>query len=161
MNDENISGPIFISIGDEEKLSTFLEKNPEIPRDQVLVDDYSFEAYKAAGFGKFDDVPKEVAKEAMDNMVAPELGFKGWWNYLTSVSKVSPIPKDMKFGEVPEGVLRLGGTFVVNGNDIVYRWSDRLPGDHPDIDNVLEIAKEASTKKGGDIFQGVLKMFGQ
>ena len=159
---DDISGPIFISIGDEEKLATFLEKNPEIPRDQVLVDDYSFGAYKAAGFGKFDDTDKEVAKEAMDNMGAPDLGLKGWWNYMTSVGKVSPIPKDMKFGEVPEGVLRLGGTFVVNGNDIFYRWSDRLPGDHPNIDDVIQIAEESSaSEQGGDIFQGVLKMLGQ
>ena len=53
----------------------------------------------------------------------------------------------MKFGEIPEGVLRLGGTFVVSGNDIVYRWSDRLPGDHPDIQQVLDTAL-ASAKKG-------------
>lgn len=165
--ESDISGPIFISIGDEDKLAAFLEKNPEIPRDQVLVDDYSFEAYKAAGFGKFDDVPKEVAKEAMGNMVAPELGLKGWWDYLTSAAKVSPIPKDMKFGEVPEGVLRLGGTFVVCGNEIAYRWSDRLPGDHPDIEDVFEIARESSIRKkggggvGGDILGNVLKMFGR
>lgn len=158
----DISGPIFISIGDKDKLAAFLEKNPEVPRDQVLVDDYNFDAYKAAGFGKFDDTPKDDAKEAMGNMVAPDLGFKGWWNYLTSVSKVSPIPEDMKFGEVPEGVLRLGGTFVVKGNEVVYRWSDRVPGDHPDIENVLQIAEEtSSSKNGGDIFQGVLQMFGQ
>merc|ERR1712085_78047 len=98
----------------------------------------------------------------MSNMVAPELGMKGWWDYLTSAAKVSPIPKDMKFGEIPEGVLRLGGTFVVSGNEIVYRWSDRVPGDHPDIENVLEIARESSSKKGGgDVLGNVLKMFGQ
>ena len=83
----------------------------------------------------------------MKNMGAPELGFKGWFNYFSSVGKVSPIPKDMKFGEVPEGVLRLGGTFVVSGNEILYRWSDRLPGDHPDIKKVLNIAQESQAKK--------------
>jgi len=125
-----------------------LEKNPYIPRENVLVDDYSFDVYKAAGFGRFDEVDKEVAKEATKNMGAPEIGgWKGAWNYATSVGKLSPIPKDMKFGEIPEGVLRLGGTFVVNGNEIVYRWSDRLPGDHPNIAQVYEIAQEASSKK--------------
>jgi hypothetical protein len=49
----------------------------------------------------------------------------------------------MKFGEVPEGVLRLGGTFVVKGDKVLYQWNDRLPGDHPDIQEVLEIAKSA------------------
>uniref|UniRef100_A0A7R9WY51 Uncharacterized protein n=1 Tax=Craspedostauros australis TaxID=1486917 RepID=A0A7R9WY51_9STRA len=86
-------------------------------------------------------------KAATKRMTAPDLGAKGWWNYLTSVSKVSPIPKDMKFGDVPVGVLRLGGTFVVNGNDIVYRWSDQLPGDHPDIEQVWNIANEQAEKK--------------
>lgn len=149
MVDSNISGPIFVSIGDDEKLNVFLEKNPEIPRDQAFVDDYSFGAYEAAGFGRFDDADKEAAKEAMENMEAPDLGLGGWWKYLSSAAKVSPIPKDMKFGEVPEGVLRLGGTFVVDGDKILYRWSDRLPGDHPDIENVLKIAKEASDKPKG------------
>lgn len=144
-DDDIISGPIFISIGDEEKLSTFLEQNPMISPDQALVDDYSFSVYKAAGFGTFNDTPKEMAKEAMGNMKAPDLGsFQGWWKYLTNVGKVSPIPKDIKLGEIPEGVLRLGGTFVVDGDNILYRWSDRVPGDHPDIEKVLDIAKEAA-----------------
>lgn len=142
-----ISGPIFISIGDEEKLNLFLEKNPYVDRENVFVDDYNFDAYKAAGFGRFDEQDKDVAKEAAKNMKAPDLGLKGAWDYLTSAGKLAPIPKDMKFGEIPEGVLRLGGTFVVNGNDIRYRWSDRLPGDHPDIEKVFQIAKEEATKK--------------
>jgi hypothetical protein len=154
MADSDISGPFFISIGDEGKLSSFLEKNPEVPRENAFVDDYSFGAYKAAGFGKFDDTPKEAAKEAMGNMEAPDLGFQGWWNYFTSVGKISPIPKDMKFGEIPEGVLRLGGTFVVDGNEILYRWSDRVPGDHPDIENVLQIAQKASSRNG-NILQNI------
>lgn len=144
MSDGDISGPFFISIGDEEKLNVFLDKNPEIPREQAFVDDYNFDAYKAAGFGRFDETDKEAAKEAMNNMVAPDLGLSGWWNYFTNVMKISPVPKDMKFGEIPEGVLRLGGTYVVNGDQIVYRWSDRVPGDHPDIENVFNIAKDAS-----------------
>lgn len=162
MRDSDISGPFFISIGDEEKLSVFLDKNPDIPREQAFVDDYSFDAYKAAGFGRFDDTDKDAAKEAMKNMVAPDLGFGGWWNYMTNVSKLSPVPKDMKFGEIPEGVLRLGGTFVVNGNDILYRWSDRVPGDHPDIENVLKIAEEASSSiKSGPkgLLQNILGVF--
>lgn len=156
-----ISGPLFVSIGDEDKLATFLDKNPEIPRDQAFVDNYQFGAYKAAGFGTFDDTDKDTAKEAMSNMAAPDLGFKGWLKYFSSAGKVSPIPKDMKFGEIPEGVLRLGGTFVVNGDKILYRWSDRLPGDHPDIEKVLQIAKEAASKKNMFSLQGLLPDFGR
>ncbi len=142
-----ITGPIFISIGDAEKLNLFLEKNPQVDRDSVSVDGYSFDAYKIAGFGRFDEQDKEVAKEASKNMGAPAIGFKGAWDYITSAGKLAPIPKDVKLDGIPEGVLRLGGTFVVNANDIKYRWSDRLPGDHPDIEKVFKIAKEASKKK--------------
>ena len=143
-----VTGPIFISIGDEEKLNLFLEKNPKIPRNQVFVDDYDFGAYKSAGFGTFTDVDKDVAKKAMKNMVAPKLdgGILGWWNYLTSAVKLAPIPKDtstnMKFGDLPEGVLRLGGTFVVKDDEILYRWNDGVPGDHPNIQEVYQIAKQ-------------------
>ena len=114
------------------------------------MDDYSFGAYKSVGFGTFVDVDRDVAKSAMKNMSAPNLdgGIVGWWNYLTNVIKLSPIPNDtsnMKFGDIPEGVLRLGGTFVVKDDEILYRWNDGVPGDHPNIQEVYEIAKEGKT----------------
>eukprot|EP00978_Attheya_sp_CCMP212_P027219 scaffold91019_cov49-Attheya_sp.AAC.2 len=141
LGDTAIKGPIFISIGDSEKLETFLELNPYIPRDKAFVDDYSFAAYKSAGFGRFDETPKEDLEGF--KMEAPDLGgFGGWMKYMGNVMKLAPVPKDMKFGEVPEGVLRLGGTFVVKGDDVVYQWSDKIPGDHPDIPSVIRIAKE-------------------
>lgn len=141
-----MKGPIFISIGDQEKLETFLKQNPNISKDQMLVDGYNFDAYKAVGFKSFLETDKEAVKDV--KMSAPQLSFKQWMSYAGNVGKVSPIPKDMKFGEVPEGVLRLGGTFVVSGDDVVYQWSDRIPGDHPDIDEVVSIAESAKTKSG-------------
>lgn len=142
--DEDIAGPIFISIGNKEKLETFLKQNPNISKDQMFVDDYNFDAYKAVGFKSFLEVDKETVKDV--KMSAPQLSFKQWMSYAGNVGKVSPIPKDMKFGEVPEGVLRLGGTFVINGDDVIYQWSDRIPGDHPDIDEVVSIAQNAEVK---------------
>ncbi len=143
-----MKGPIFISIGDKDKLQNFLEQNPNIPKDQMLVDDMSnFDAYKAVGFKSFTDVDKETIKGV--KMSAPQLSFKQWLGYAKNVANISPIPKDMKFGEVPEGVLRLGGTFVVSRDDVVYQWSDRIPGDHPDIDEVVDIAQEAEVKQDG------------
>lgn len=132
------AGPLFVSIGDAEKLGKFLEVNPYVPRGSMFVDDMTnFDAYKAVGLGRFDEVDKEAAKEV--KLAAPELGgFGGWWNYMTNVMAMSPIPDDMKFGEVPEGVLRTGGTFVVKGSDVVYQWSDTVPGDHPDLNDVLK-----------------------
>lgn len=123
-------------------METFLDKNPAIDRESMFVDGYEFAAYEAAGFGSFADVDKEVAKDV--KMSAPDLGLGQWMGYFGAVGKVSPIPKDMKFGQIPEGVLRLGGTFVVKGDEVLYQWSDRLPGDHPDISKVLSLAVEAS-----------------
>jgi hypothetical protein len=120
---KGIAGPLFVSIGDEEKLSAFLQKNQYVPIGQAFVDDdlKNFSAYKAAGFGRFDEQKPEIAKQA--KLSAPKN--INWWNYATSIMQVSPIPKDRTFGgEIPEGVLRLGGTFVVKGDEIVYRWSD-------------------------------------
>lgn len=146
MKENNINGPIFVSIGDPEKLEEFLKQNPKVPRDSIFVDDYNFDAYKKVGFKSFTETDDESKKQA--KLAKPNLSFKQWMQYLGNVGKLSPIPSDMKFGDVPEGVLRLGGTFVVNGDDVLYQWSDRLPGDHPDIDEVLSIAIDAANKSG-------------
>lgn len=122
----------------------FLDQNPHVPREFAFVDDdlKSFGAYRKAGFGRFDEQDPAVAKQV--ELEAP----KGvnWWNYLRSFLVISPVPKDQKLfgGGVPEGVLRLGGTFVVKGDEILYRWSDRLPGDHPDVEEVWKIASDAT-----------------
>jgi len=127
-----------VSIGDEEKLRTFLEVNPGIPSDAMFVDDYTFGAYKAVGFKSFTEMEADVVKGV--TLSAPNLSFRQWMGYFGNVVKVSPVPKGMKFGEIPEGTLRLGGTFVVKGDEVIYQWSDRLPGDHPDIQEVLDVA---------------------
>lgn len=139
MEENNITGPIFVSIGDQEKLATFLKQNPDINPTQMFVDDYNFDAYKSVGFQSFLDIDKEVAKKA--KMTAPNLSFSQWIGYFLNVMMISPVPKDLKLGEIPEGVLRLGGTFVVDGDQILYQWNDKIPGDHPDIQEVLSAAK--------------------
>lgn len=110
----------------------------------MLVDGYDFEAYESVGFGKFTDVDPETAKQV--EMKAPGLGFAQWMSYFKAAGKVSPIPKDMKFGQIPEGVLRLGGTFVVKNDEILYQWSDRLPGDHPSLAEVVTVAVAGAGK---------------
>ena len=81
-----------MSIGDAGKLNTFLDANDWMDRDRMFVDDYSFDAYRAAGFGRFDQVDKEAVKKI--KMTAPELGgFGEWMNYFSIVGKVSPVPK--------------------------------------------------------------------
>lgn len=129
-------GPLFVSIGDSKKLDKFLELNPLIPRRQAFVDDYEFGAYGAAGLGKMEmgqDVPEGIA----DKMSAPDLGgIGGWWNYLSNVMDLSPIPEG-KAMEFPEGVKMLGGTFVVDGDEVVFTYKDPVPGVTPDTDAIL------------------------
>mmetsp|Transcript_19647 Transcript_19647/g.41072 ORF Transcript_19647/g.41072 Transcript_19647/m.41072 type:complete len:90 (-) Transcript_19647:158-427(-) len=66
------------------------------------------------------------------------------WKYLKNVMSLSPVDTStMKFGDIPEGVMRLGGTFVlskaVDGTiDEIYRWEDKVPGDHPEVEDVLK-----------------------
>jgi len=148
MKDLDITGPLFVTIGDEEKLNTFLELNPFIPNDQIYVDGYDFTAYENASFGRFDEQQdKNILKDV--KMTAPDMpgGIGGWWKYITNVGKLSPIPNDMKFGDIPEGVLRLGGTFVIKDDEVLYQWSDRLPGDHPIVKDVFDIALKAASEK--------------
>lgn len=144
-----MNGPLFISIGDAEKLNKFLDLNPYIPREMAFVDGYDFAAYEGAGFGRFDDESnKENIKDV--RLTAPELGGpSGWWRYLSNTVALSPVPKGLKFGEVPEGVLRVGGTFVIQNDDILYRWNDNVPGNHPVIEDVLKIAMDAEKNAAG------------
>lgn len=44
----------------------------------------------------------------------------------------------MKLGQVPEGVLRLGGTIALSGNSIIYVYEDGVPGDYPDPKDVIK-----------------------
>ena len=47
------NGPVFVSIGDAEKLKLFFEKNPNVPQEKMFVDDFSsLSAYNAVGFKK-------------------------------------------------------------------------------------------------------------
>mmetsp|Transcript_21205 Transcript_21205/g.59656 ORF Transcript_21205/g.59656 Transcript_21205/m.59656 type:complete len:90 (-) Transcript_21205:230-499(-) len=79
-------------------------------------------------------------------MPEAEGGLQAAWDFLSSAGKLAPIPEGgIKFGEVPEGVVRLGGTFVVRGNEILYRWGEQLPGDHADIEEVWKVAVDSTT----------------
>jgi hypothetical protein len=48
-------------------------------------------------------------------------------------------PKPTDTG-APEAVLRMGGTFVVDGPKVVYAWEDPLPGVDPEVDSVIATA---------------------
>jgi hypothetical protein len=80
----------------------------------------------------------EKSKAGMKNLKAPSMNFSQTWSYISNLRALSPIPKDLKFGQTPEGVLRLGATFGIDGNNIVYKYEDGIPGDHPVPKDVIE-----------------------
>lgn len=128
-------GPLFVSIGDETKLQKFLELNGRVPRKQAFVDDYAFQAYETVGL-KSMELGQEMPKNF--KMTAPDLGgLPAWWKYITNVMELSPVESGSK--EFPEGVKRLGGTFVIDGDDVIYQWNDRIPGDTPALEDVMSI----------------------
>ena len=136
MKSRKIKGPIFISIGEEDQLAIFLEKNPDLPKELLLTDDYSFAAYNAVGLGRIGE-DQNMAVKGTKNMKAPNLSMQKWLAYASSVGKLAPIPKDLKFGQIPEGVTRLGATYAIDGKKIVFTHEDGVPGDHPVLADVL------------------------
>jgi len=143
-----------VSIGTPEKLSRFLEMNPHVPRDSILVDDYDHSVYRdTLGFTRFDDFGREKwadltpssAVRLVRNLLrfTTTLGPEGVWSYATEGLSLAPTEGRIDWRSLPEGGLRNGGTLVVTGDDVVYRWDDRIPGDVPDVADVLEKAKAA------------------
>jgi len=125
----------FISIGDPEKLSLFLESNPLADPSLFLVEGYGFDAYKAMGFGNLLE-DKDATQDGAKKLKPPKFGFAKWRKYLSTVGRLSPIPKGSR--AFPEGVLRLGGTVGVSGDDVVYLYADGVPGDYPSPGDVLD-----------------------
>ena len=118
------------------KLSKFLELNPAIPSQSMFVDNYDFDAYKSVGFGSMKDIDNSKVKDM--KLTAPKLGgFGRWWKYLSNVAAISPIEPGKQ--GIPEGVLRLGGTFIINKEEVVYLWRDTVPGNTPDLDEVMKL----------------------
>lgn len=127
----------FISVAPREsaveKMNKFLNLNPLIPRASLFVDvDENFKAYEAAGFGRIGDDPNVKV-----DLKVPQLNGSAWWKYLLNVASLSPVPENLKFGEIPQGVLRLGGTFALESDAVVYAHADQFPGDHPAVADVL------------------------
>mmetsp|Transcript_22027 Transcript_22027/g.64967 ORF Transcript_22027/g.64967 Transcript_22027/m.64967 type:complete len:125 (+) Transcript_22027:291-665(+) len=121
-----------VSIGNEMKINKFLELNPEVPRDLLYGDDSAdFSAYNTAGFGRIGEVTPPTKLSAPKGVP--------WLKYMANVAALSPMD-NVKFGEIPEGVTRLGGTFVIEGDKVTYGWSDAVPGDEPPIEDVVRAA---------------------
>jgi hypothetical protein len=122
-----------------------LEKNPKVPKDSMFVDGYSFDAYNKVGLGKIAENPS-LAVKGSTKLRPPGLNPFRWLDYIRNVMFLSPIDpaKPVQF---PEGVLRLGATFAIDGDKIVYVYEDGVPGDHPnpaDVIKALETSLEVS-----------------
>jgi hypothetical protein len=118
------------------KLSKFLELNPDIPSQLMFVDNYDFDAYNSVGFGSMKDLNNSKVKDIQ--LSAPKLGgFGGWWKYISNVASISPIEPGKQ--GIPEGVLRLGGTFVIDKDKLIYLWKDVVPGNTPDLEDVMKL----------------------
>ncbi|CAJ1405629.1 unnamed protein product [Effrenium voratum] len=115
-----------IAPGTVKQLNEFLDELPEVPRDKVCVDDSNgYQAYAAMNFGRLGESTPTGVK-----MEVPDLGgVGGVFKYLGKVVSLAPEQRDEK--GVPQGVLLLGGTFVVKSTEVTYAWADRIPGDYP------------------------------
>ncbi len=136
MSQAGINGPLFISLGQPEQLQKFLDINPELKNAKALIDTSpTFEGYLAAGFG--NKIGDKELESPPDFKPPKEMSMGKWFSYLRNVAGLSPVPKDLKFGEVPEGVKVLGGTFAIDGDEVKFSHSDPVPGATPALEDVL------------------------
>lgn len=124
---QGIMGPCFVSIGDYKALQLFLETNKDMPRELFLIDDPSMPGYVGMGFKNLFD-NNELTLKGAKNLKAPALTFGDWFNWVRTA--VTLAPKD-------QGVLRLGGVFGLYKDAVIYAYEEGVPGDVPDIDEVL------------------------
>ena len=102
------------------------------------------ETYNRIGFEDFTTIiqnKRELIKEI--KIRQPNLSFRMWFQYMKNILTLAPFKRDQE-GLLPEGGKKNGGTFVIRGNEVVYQWFDRLPGDYPSIDDVLDAASNKS-----------------
>jgi len=100
-------------------------------KDQMFVDGYQNNAYKDAGLGT-------MGMSSFFNMKQPKLGAGQMFKFLSNFNNLAP-PSD-GLGDIPDTVLMLGGTFIVDGDKFSFKWKDAYPGETPKIQEVLDIA---------------------
>lgn len=132
-----MAGPLFISVGRPEQLQQFLDVNPELKDAKALIDDSAdFAGYKAVGFNVL--LGEKTLETPPDFKPPKAMSMGKWLAYMRNVASLSPVPKDMKFGEFPDGVRVLGGTYALDGDEVVFSHMDEVPGATPEITAVLK-----------------------
>ena len=110
--------------------------NPELRDAKALIDDSAdFAGYKAAGFNVL--LGEKTLDKPPDFKPPKAMGMGKWLTYLKNVASLSPVPKDMKIGEFPDGVRVLGGTYAIDGGEVLFSHMDEVPGATPEIEDVL------------------------
>ena len=141
MKASGIQGPAFITIGEADQLKIFLENNPKVPKELIFVDETSLQAYNAMGLGQIFENKEKTAKGGL-KFKPPRLGgFGEWKKYLLNVGRVTP--RGSTNQEIIKKVSKLGATYGVSGDKIVYTYEEGVPGDNPDINAVLSAVKAA------------------
>lgn len=141
-------GPIFISLGDATQLQRFCNLNPTVACDMVLVEDYNLQVYQNIGLDSLGSgtMPKDL------QLQAPTLNAISWWQYLTNVMSLSPMPsKTVTNEQAMATVSQLGGTFVVNGNNILFQQQERIPGDAANLTQVMSIIRAAAAEAAAEV----------
>lgn len=130
-------GPLFISVGKPEQLQRFLEVNPEVDPSYALIDSSpTFEAYRSAGF---INLLGDTKLEKAPDFKPPKTMTGGkWFSYIKNVATIAP--KAEKFGQVPEGVRVLGGTYAIDGDTVLFSHQDTVPGATPELKEVFSAA---------------------
>jgi hypothetical protein len=132
-----VRGPLFISVGKPEQLQRFLEVNQEVNPKNALIDSSStFEAYRSAGF---TNLLGDKKLEKPPDFKPPKTMTGGkWFSYLKNVATIAPQAE--KFGQWPDGVRVLGGTYVIDGDEVLFSHQDTVPGATPDLKEVFSAA---------------------
>lgn len=139
MKASSIQGPVFISIGEADQLKVFLENNPKIPQELIYVDEPSLKAYNAMGIGILFDNKERTMKGGF-KIKSPGFNLSEWRNYLSNVVRITPRGSNQ---EILKKVSTLGATYGVSGDRIVYVYEEGVPGDNPEINDVLSTLKAA------------------
>mmetsp|Transcript_63422 Transcript_63422/g.178487 ORF Transcript_63422/g.178487 Transcript_63422/m.178487 type:complete len:273 (+) Transcript_63422:89-907(+) len=107
---QDVAGPIFIGFGDKGMLRSFLDWSPHLDRDQTFMDGFDLKAYEAAGV-------KTIVDDE-DQLLQAQRELQGF-RYMLRV------PQELKRGTHTDlDWMQLGATFVVSGDEILYRSTD-------------------------------------
>lgn len=125
---QDVVGPIFIGFGDKGMLRSFLDWSPHLDRDRTFMDGFDLKAYNAAGV--------KTLLDDEDQLLQAQRELQGF-RYMMRV------PREVKKGS-NTGLdwMQLGATFVVSGNEILYRSTDTY-AKRTNLREVWEIAASA------------------